>query len=48
MVPFVALAPLTVAVALEQMVCIPPAVAVGNWSTVIITESQVVLLQVPL
>ena len=29
-VPFVAEAPLTVAVALEQMVCVPPAVAVGK------------------
>ena len=33
-VPFVAEAPLTVAVAFEQMVCVPPAVAVGGESTV--------------
>ena len=32
-VPFVALAPLTVAVALEQIVWLPPADAVGNGLT---------------
>ena len=33
-VPFVELAPFTVAVALEQMVCVPPAVAIGNGLTI--------------
>ena len=34
MVPFEAEAPLTVAVAFEQIVCDPPAVAIGKESTV--------------
>lgn len=33
-VPFDEVAPLTVAVALEQIVCVPPAVAVGNRFTI--------------
>lgn len=48
MVPFVALAPLTVAVAFEQIVCVPPAVAVGNGLMLTDIEAQVVVLQVPL
>lgn len=34
MVPLVAVAPLTVAVSFEQMVCVPPAVAVGKGLTI--------------
>ena len=33
-VPFEELAPLTVAVALEQIVCVPPETAVGNGLTI--------------
>ena len=33
-VPLAEVAPLTVAVALEQIVCVPPAVAVGNGLTI--------------
>ncbi|MNQ83997.1 hypothetical protein D3C85_991140 [compost metagenome] len=38
MVPLVAVAPVTVAVALEQIVCDPPAAAVGNGFTVKVSE----------
>ena len=36
-VPFVAVAPLTVVVPFEQIVVVPPAVAVGNGSTFTVT-----------
>ncbi|MNI93165.1 hypothetical protein D3C73_1510740 [compost metagenome] len=35
-VPLVAVAPVTVAVALEQIVCDPPAAAVGNGLTIML------------